>query len=604
MDDTLRLFASAARPHRAFSLTQTRDMSVQPNYQQRFFVYLVAYRWASLLVPFWALWQEPASRSWYLAPVITFLVAATHTAFVTLFHRPLNRLVLRYPPLLGVDILLSALLIWLSGGVFGPYYLYALSPLLAAAFFFQYRGAVYSAATFTPLYLAALIVHPSPLQDAFVSQTLMMEVAGIWLLPMLVAYPSALLKHLRQAHNALAQARDDLARRHEELQAAHQQLSIIHDLTVSLQAAPDVETVQQRVLAALTDDLGFERAIIGLINPITERLEQWRASPAAAFGPPPSLALPLTAEFAPLTTWLTQSEIIWWNSDAPIVSHPSLNAWIGPGPWIVFPLGLREHTVGVLLIASDVPFDLLPPARRSMLASVAEQAAVVLGTVMLCIDRARRLAIEHERNRIAREMHDSIAQSMFGMVLSLDACIKMLPDHVDLVRTELVDLRNLASRTREQIRQSILDIWPSELTLERFKDDLRKYARHVSSHPFHLEFNTGGDFDGLSPAIRRNLYRIAQEAITNTIRHAGVDTARVCLRVHDGHVYMSVQDRGRGFNLEHVLCREYNRERFGLRGIQERVQALGGTCEIYAQPQAGTLVLVSIPVNGAYAYGK
>ncbi len=572
-------------------------------YRQRFFAYLVVYRWMSLLVPLWALWTSGKFMVPITAPLAVFLLAVAHTGIITVFHGPLNRLVLRWPLLLVTDMWFSALLIWLTGGVYSPYYLYALSPLLAGAFFFQYRGAFISAATFTPLYLLTLLSHGLPITDAFVSQTLFMELAGIWLLPTLVAYPSALLARLGDAHRALAQARDDLAQRHEELQAAHRQLSIIHDLTISLQAAPDIETVQQRVLTALTRDLEFPRAVIGLINPITERLEQWRGSPADVFGPPPRISLALSPDFPLLSTWLDDPQARWWNGEANLTPYPELNDWIGPGPWIVYPLVLRDHPVGILFLASDRPFDDLPPPRKAMLASVTEQAAVVLGTIMLCIDRARRLAIEHERNRIAREIHDAIAQSMFGMVFSLDACIKMLPDHADVVQQELIELRNLAGQMREQIRQSILDIWPSELTLERFKDDLRKYARHIGQgKSFHVEFNTGGDFDHLSPAIRRNLYRIAQEAIANAIQHAGVDTARVCLRVDGGYVHMSIQDRGRGFNPAEVLCREYNREKFGVRGIQERVKALGGMCEIYSQPQEGTLVLVSIPMNGVYTH--
>ncbi len=573
-------------------------------HRQRFFVYLVAYRWGSLLVPLWITWWSSFRGSFSPTPALVFLLALVHTAFITLLHRPLNRLVLHWPPLIGIDILFSTLLIWLSGGILGPYYLYALSPLLAGAFFFYYKGAIFSAAFFMPLYLLPLLTRPQVLDSPLAFQTLLTEIVGIWLLPALVAYPAALLARLQEIHRALSRARDDLARRHDELQIAHRQLSIIHDLTISLQAAPDMETVQKRVLTVLTRDLGFSRAVIGLINPISERMEQWRGSPADAFASPPRLSLPLTPVFSPLTTWLADPQVRWWDGGAPIVNHHELAAWIGSGPWIIFPLVLRDHPVGILLLASDRPFEDLPLTNRALLASVAEQAAVVLGTIMLCIGRARRLAIEYERNRIAREMHDSIAQSMFGMVLSLDACIKMLPKEPDLVRRELIDLRHLASQVREQIRQSILAIWPSELTLERFKTDLRKYARHVSQgHTFHVEFNTSKEFDELSPSVRRSLYRIAQEAIANIIRHAEVGTARLCLRVSDAHVYMAVRDLGKGFDLEEVMCREYNRERFGLRGIQERVRTLGGECEIHTQPGAGTLVLISIPVNGEGHYG-
>ncbi len=565
-------------------------------YQQRSFVFLVLYRWVSLAVPLWALVTANGYAFSDISAVLVLLVAVVHTALLTVFHHRLNHLVLKWPSLLAVDMLFTATLLWLSGGIFSPYYLFALSPLLASALFFQYKGALFGSGFFTISYLVAILARPFSLANTLMSQTFFMQLAGIWLLPALVAYPATLLRRLREAHRALARARDDLAQRHEELRTAHRQLTIIHDLTVSLQAAPDIETLQQRVLTALTQ-LGFERAVMGLINPITQRLEQWRAHPAGT--PSSPISLPLSAITPSLASWLSTPEIRWWNASTPLTGHPTLDEWIGPGPWIVLPLSLREHPVGVLLVASKVPPNALPEPKLIMLRSVGEQAAVVLGTIMLCIDRAKRLAVEHERNRIAREIHDSIAQSLFGIVFTLDACIKMLPDQANEVQKELIDLRNLASRVRQQVRQSILDIWPSELTLERFKADLRKYARHVNqARMFHIEFNTGGNFDGLSPRVRRNLYRIAQEAVANAIRHAGVDSVRICLRVDETRVYMSVRDTGQGFEPEEVLCREYNREHFGVRGIRERVQALRGECEIFSHPNAGTLVLISIPVNG------
>jgi signal transduction histidine kinase len=102
--------------------------------------------------------------------------------------------------------------------------------------------------------------------------------------------------------------------------------------------------------------------------------------------------------------------------------------------------------------------------REATLTTVANQAALALGTTILCIDRARRLAVEQERNRIARDIHDTVAQSLFGIVYSLEACINMLPGQADSVRDELIELRALASGAHDEVRRSIFDMWPSSLT--------------------------------------------------------------------------------------------------------------------------------------------
>jgi signal transduction histidine kinase len=208
------------------------------------------------------------------------------------------------------------------------------------------------------------------------------------------------------------------------------------------------------------------------------------------------------------------------------------------------------------------------------------------------------LAIEQERNRFARDIHDTVAQSLFGIVFTLDACIKLLPHQAETVRQELVGLREVADQVRHEVRRSILDTWPSALTQEQLKADLSKYVAHFAvAHAFHLDITINGDFDRLPAAIRRGLYRISQEALTNTARHAGVDSARLTMHVEPDEVYLSITDHGKGFDPKVALAREVNRERFGLRGMCERVQALGGVCDILSQNGQGTQVLVRIPIN-------
>ena len=214
------------------------------------------------------------------------------------------------------------------------------------------------------------------------------------------------------------------------------------------------------------------------------------------------------------------------------------------------------------------------------------------------IDRTRRLAVEEERNRIAREIHDTVAQSLFGIAFTLDACVKLLPEQAEMVQQELIELRDMAHNVRQEVRQSILDIWPSELTQEKFITDLQKYVTHCSpSYVFNVDFSLDGNFDNLSPTIRRGLYRVCQEALSNAARHAGVDSARVYMFVESDEIHMSIRDNGKGFDPRMALAREHNRERFGLKGMCERIQALGGVCDIHSQNGHGTQVMITVPIN-------
>jgi signal transduction histidine kinase len=233
--------------------------------------------------------------------------------------------------------------------------------------------------------------------------------------------------------------------------------------------------------------------------------------------------------------------------------------------------------------------------------TVANQAALALGTTILCIDRARRLAVETERNRIARDIHDTVAQSLFGVVYSLDACISMLPERAEEVRNELIELRLLANNAHEEVRRSIFDLWPSALTVELFMADLSNYVSSCCRpRPFSIIFSNNGDFNSLSAGIRRTVYRMAQEALANSARHSGADSARLCLTVTDDEVYLVVSDEGRGFDPSLALSRSQSREHFGLHGIQERARAMGGDCEIVSQPGQGARITVNLPFNVHY----
>jgi two-component system NarL family sensor kinase len=195
-----------------------------------------------------------------------------------------------------------------------------------------------------------------------------------------------------------------------------------------------------------------------------------------------------------------------------------------------------------------------------------------------------------------------VAQSLFGIVFTLDACIQMLPANAGGTRQDLIDLRDLASDVRQQVRRSIYDLWPSEMTLERFESELTQHAsQSASDRPLQVEFSTQGDFNQLPAAIRRVLFQVAQEALTNVAHHSGCDCASLQLEIMPGQVYLQVSDAGAGFDPVAVL-NESAESGLGLRGIRERVQALGGDLQIDSRPGGGTRLAV-LPANGVNRRG-
>jgi two-component system sensor histidine kinase DegS len=178
----------------------------------------------------------------------------------------------------------------------------------------------------------------------------------------------------------------------------------------------------------------------------------------------------------------------------------------------------------------------------------------------------------------------------------------MLPQQADSVRDELIELRSLASSAHDEVRRSIFNLWPSALTVELFMADLTNYISSCCRpRSFSIIFNNYGDFNSLSSGLRRTIYRMAQEALANSARHSGAQSARLCLNVAEDRVYLSINDEGRGFDTSAILSRSLNREHFGLQGIQERARGMGGDCEVISKPDAGTRILIELPINGKYA---
>jgi signal transduction histidine kinase len=561
----------------------------------RVFSFLVAFRWAALIPGFLTLiiTKQPGQL---LSAIFVFGTALLANLSISLANRRLNRLVLDHPAFIGIDLLFCAAILAVSGGSNSPYYLYALSPLLAGAFFFQMRGALSMSAAFTPLYLIGNYLNSQAIPPQTGISVLTSQLAGIWLIPILFAYPSILLKDITQAREELASTRDELTQKHENLATAHRQLEIIHGLTLLLQSAPDLISVQERVLGAVTTDLGFCKAVVALVDPAHEELGGWLVYPPDLTFPS-AKALPLKPENGDLIKAVFSRNSFTSHGEV-LINDQGLNDWLNKTSWLVVPLYLREHPVGVLLVDKS---DGLSRERENTLLTVANQAALALGTTILCIDRARRLAVETERNRIARDIHDTVAQSLFGIVYSLDACITMLPQKADDVRSELIDLRMLANNAHDEVRRSIFDLWPSALTIELFMADLTDYISSCCRpRTFSVIFSSSGDFNSLSAGLRRTIYRMAQEALANSARHSGAQSARLCLNVNEDQVNISVTDEGRGFDPSIALSRSLNREHFGLHGIRERAQAMGGSCEIISKPNEGSRILIELPVKGQH----
>ena len=205
-------------------------------------------------------------------------------------------------------------------------------------------------------------------------------------------------------------------------------------------------------------------------------------------------------------------------------------------------------------------------------------------------------AQENERRRISRELHDEIGQALYAIKLNLEMVDKDLPHTTPAIRGRLGEAKSLSSQTLTAMRQLSLNLRPTMLDDLGLIPTLRWYIQNFSSRlGIYSNFETMGFEEKLSPQIETAFYRIVQEALNNIAKHAQADRVEISLVKRDSRIYASIQDNGKGFDLDRVLHPESPERGFGIVGIQERISLLGGQMDIQTRPGFGTLIHFEIP---------
>lgn len=235
----------------------------------------------------------------------------------------------------------------------------------------------------------------------------------------------------------------------------------------------------------------------------------------------------------------------------------------------------------------------------------ADQLARTFNMMLEAIDEATRLrasqiinAQEQERKRIARELHDETSQVLTSLLISLAILEESVATQE--ARDRIADTRKLAHQTLRAIRNLSIDLRPSALDDLGLLPALRWYVKEYQQKcAIEVEFSAPGFKDRLSPEMETALYRIVQEALTNTARHANAKKVVITMREDRGTVHVTIADNGCGFDFE-ALRKSPDQERgLGLAGMNERVLLLDGSLTVHSSPGHGTTIEVRIPLEPA-----
>ncbi len=259
---------------------------------------------------------------------------------------------------------------------------------------------------------------------------------------------------------------------------------------------------------------------------------------------------------------------------------------------LAIPLRVGQQVVGTLDVQSS-RLSAFTPEDVLVIQSLGDQIAIAIENARL-YDRSRELATLKERHRLARELHDSVSQSLFSLELHAKAIATYLKRDPQQAETRIRQLRQITHDTLQEMRSVIFDLRPPSLEDGGLVAALRQQLdllRRPDGPELALEVTGEG---GLPIEMEHDLLRIAQEAVRNAIEHAEAQRVVVALTMEDGQVTLSVGDDGRGFDQASVPV---DQRGLGLPGMRERSQALGGSLEILSQPGAGTQVRVCVPTN-------
>ena len=209
-------------------------------------------------------------------------------------------------------------------------------------------------------------------------------------------------------------------------------------------------------------------------------------------------------------------------------------------------------------------------------------------------------AHEEERKRIAREIHDGPAQSVANLSLKLEICKRYLADgNMNVFTSEMNSLGESIHSTVKEIRTIIYDLKPTILEDGLIKAIQKHIEIFSTANDIHIDFTFSGDDSKVEYYMTSTIYRIAQEALSNVKKHAEATNINIELWITKAMIALDIIDDGKGFVVGELKTREFDKLKggFGIQGIHERLELIGGAMDIQSAPGKGTGLHIRIPNN-------
>jgi signal transduction histidine kinase len=256
------------------------------------------------------------------------------------------------------------------------------------------------------------------------------------------------------------------------------------------------------------------------------------------------------------------------------------------------PLTVKEQNMGVLLVWNKRQ-QIFSDNDSRLMGLFADQAALAWHNARLHAQN-RELAIEQERHRRARELHDSVTQSLYSIGIAAQASHRLLEQNkASDAETALQHIQRLAKTALAEMREKLYELRPTALAERGLVEILAEYCQMLSSqHALKINLEVAAE-PTLSMYQQESLYYIIREALWNIVKYANTRQVKVVISSEPEYISLIILDEGLGFDVS-ILNQG---ETMGLRNMRERVKLLGGTFDIFSEIGQGTQILVKIPTH-------
>ncbi len=364
------------------------------------------------------------------------------------------------------------------------------------------------------------------------------------------------------------------------------------DAILSMAAEPRVERVLRKLVESAGELVDAGYAALGIPDDEGEGFAEFIYTGmsdelVAKIGPLPrrhGLLATMLNETQPFRTPDIRKDprFQWWPD-----AHPRMSSFLG------VPVVSQGKVIAAFYLTDKVGATEFSQADQETIEMLAAHAAVAIENARL-YERSRELSVIEERNRLARDLHDSVTQTLFSMSLTAEAVAAGIDRDPGAAKEQLESLRDLSRAALQEMRSLIFELRPAELeadglvpTLQKHVDALQRITRR------EIDLRDDG-YERQPPAVEKELFRIAQEALNNAIKHSQAGRIEIELALRNGRLKLIISDNGIGFDPTDPQIRV---RRLGITSMEERTEQLGGELRIESGAGRGTSVELELTVD-------